>query len=396
MKTPTNRAAGLVAAAATVLLALLPSLAFAHAGAHDGGDWAWPFTPDILTGTLIAAVLYVAGLRRLRGRGASPAQARIVCFFVGLMLIFVALQSPLDALADRSFAFHQVQHLLLHAAGPMFVMLGLPQGPMAAGLPAAFRRWIVQPATSSRLLRALFGALSHAAVATMLFIGSLYFWQIPRYHEMAVLDDGVHYGMHVSMLLAGLFFFRCVFDPRPEPFGAPVRTRMLIVWTALASNIVLGAYTALKSRVLYGAYDLAGRVWGIDALADEQLGGLVAWIPGSMMYVVAALLLLDLWNRQEIKADERRRRGLPPAGAAHPPRADAPALRGAADNRSLALKLGIVAVAVFAIVLAIGGFGVARLHVQPAANKARIAPEGDFASPITARHPMRFDKPERP
>lgn len=342
--------------AAAALVALLPLPLFAHAGAQAAAGWAWRFTPDIVVATSIAAALYLAGLRRLHGRGASPGAARIACFFAGLLSIFVALQSPLDALADRSFAMHQVQHLLLHAAGPMLIMLGLPQGPMAAGTPLALRRWVIQPATSSRALRWLVGALSRPPVAAGLFIGALYFWQIPRYHDMAVLDDGVHYGMHISMLAAGLTFFRCVFDPRPEPFGAPVRTRMLIVWAALAANIVLGAYTALKQSVLYAAYDQAGRAWGLDALADEQLGGLVAWIPGSMMYVVAALLLLDLWGRHETHADERRRRGLPPAGAAlaRP--------RGAADNRALGLKLGIVAIAAFAIVLAIGVSSAVRLR----------------------------------
>ena len=355
MNRPANRRRWLPFVAAAVLAALLPP-AFAHAGAHVVAGSAWRFTPDIVVATSIAAALYFAGLRRLGGRESSPGAARIACFIAGLLSILVALQSPLDAFADHSFAMHQVQHLLLHATGPMLVMLGLPQGPMAAGTPLALRRWVIQPATSSRALRWLVGALSRPPVAAGLFIGALYAWQIPRYHDMAVLDDGVHYAMHISMLVAGLVFFRCVFDPRPEPFGAPVRTRMLIVWAALAANIVLGAYTALKQGVLYAAYDQAGRAWELDALADEQIGGLVAWIPGSMMYVAAALLLLDLWSRHETRADERRRRGLPPAGAAQA------GPRGAPDNRALGLKLGIVAIAAFSIALAIGVSSVALLR----------------------------------
>ena len=365
MTRASERMRSMLATAALVGVAAWPSASLAHVDADPAASawWAWQFTPDIVIGTMIVAALYAAGLHHLKGRSASPSAWRDASFVAGLSLIFLALQSPLDALADHSFALHQIQHLLLHAAGPMLIMLAAPQGPLAAGLPVVLRRYLVAPLARNGALRAVFGLLSRPAVATALFVGSIYFWQVPKHHDLAVLDDAVHYAMHVSMLLAGLLFFWRVLDPRPEPWGARSRTRMLMVWTALAANIVVGSLTTFKAGVLYRAYDELGRLSGLVALTDEQLGGLVMWIPGSMMYVVAALVVLRAWGTSEAKADDRRRRGVA--------RADAPTHRSAdttsrvragvsADNRALALKLTIVAATVFAIVIAIGMLIVAR------------------------------------
>jgi len=349
---------GLLAVAAASLAAL-PSVLFASVDERpaESAWWTWQFAPDIVIATILAAALYASGLYRLRGRGASPSAWRSGSFFAGLALIFLALQSPLDTLADRSFAVHQIQHLLLHSAGPLLIMLAAPQGPVAAGSPPALRHYVLGPVLASRAIRVVFGFLTSPAAATALFVGSAYFWQLPRYHDLAVFDVSVHYGMHVSMLLAGFVFFWCVFDPRPEPWGVRFRTRMLMVWTALASNVLLGSFTTLKEGVLYGAYDKVGRFWGVAALTDEQLGGLVMWIPGSMMYVVAAVIVIRAWGSSEARADDRRRRGAP--GGSTPGRSS-PGVRAAVDNRALALKLTIIAATVFAIVIGVGTLIVTR------------------------------------
>ena len=348
-------------AAATAGLAALPSASLAHADDHPAASawWAWQFSPDIVIGTLVVAVLYASGLHRLQGRGASPSAWRNASFFAGLALIFLALQSPLDALSEHLFAIHQIQHLLLHSAGPMLIMLAAPQGPLAAGSPAALRRYVIGPVTANKALRAVLGFLSRGAPATLLFVGSAYFWQLPKYHDLAVLDDAVHYTMHISMLVAGLLFFWCVLDPRPAPWGARSRARMIAIWTALSGNILLGSFTAFKQSVLYRAYDELGRLWGLDALTDEQLGGLAMWIPGSMMYIVAALVVLRIWGSHEARLDDRRRRGV--MGASAPTHRSPGSASGvAADNRALALKLAVIAATVFAIVIGVGMVAVTR------------------------------------
>ncbi len=358
----TTAAWRLAALAGSAILSL-PVLAHGGDPSAESLWWAWQLTPDIAIATLIAGALHASGMYRLRGRGASPSAWRNASFFGGLAVIFLALQSPLDAAADRSFFVHQIQHLLLHA-GPMLLLLAAPQGALLAGSPAALRRHVIGPLTAAKPLRVAFGFLTHPAIATTLLVASVYFWQWPSYHDLAVRVEGVHYAMHLSMLVAALLFFRAVFDPRPEPWGARPRARMLMVWTALAAGMVLGALTAFKEGVLYGAYDELGRLPGLDALTDEQLGGLVMWIPGCMLYVAAALAVLRFWGRDEAKLDERRRRGFARAG------------RGgvAADNRALALKLAVVTAAVFAIVIGVGVAVVARADAAPPLLEPAVSP----------------------
>jgi len=191
---------------------------------------AWQFTPDIVLVTLLVAVLYGVGLWRSRNKQQATRRWHGVSFYAGLAAMFLALQSPIDTFSEHVFALHQVQHLLLHSLGPMLLMLAAPQGLLIAGIPEWLRRYVLAPVISSRAVRATFGFVSRPAVATLLFVGTLYFWQIPRYHDLAVLNDAVHYSMHVTMLAAGLVFFWRVFDPRPAPLGTRYLVRATMLW----------------------------------------------------------------------------------------------------------------------------------------------------------------------
>jgi putative membrane protein len=323
-----------------------PASALAHADgrAADHHLWtAWNITPEIFIGTVIVAAIYGAGLWKQRRKQHAAASWPHVAFFSGLAAVFLALQSPLDALADRSFFMHQLQHLLLQTAGPMLLMLAAPQAILVAGVPAALRRGVLGPILASRPVRGAFGFLARPWIAALLLVASLYAWHWPPYHDLAVLDDTVHYFMHFSMLAAGLFFFFAVFDPRPAPLGARYGTRINILWAAMTANVILGASLALKDTALYAAYEQIGRLWELSALEDEQLGALIMWIPGSAACVPAFMVLLRMWSSQEARLEERRRRGIP---------ASVVAVRTA--NYRVALWLALAAFAGFAGTLGIG------------------------------------------
>ena len=306
---------------AALIASAVPCVALAHVddGPAAGALHAWEFSPDIVIGSLLVAALYVAGLRRLHARAAGPSAWRALGFLGGVGLLFLALQSPLDALSEHSFFFHQIQHLLVHSVAPMLIMLAAPQGALVAGSPAALRRFVIAPAMTNHVLRAAFRFLSRPAAASLLFIGTLFAWQYPAYHDIAVLDDGVHYAMHVSMLFAGLVFFWSVFDSRPAPLGAGYGVRLAMLTVAILSSILLGAITTFKPAPLYTAYDTLGRLWDLGALTDERLGGMIIWIPGSMMCAVAALVVIRFWGGHEHRLD---------GGAISDPRERAAAPRG--------------------------------------------------------------------
>ena len=346
---------------------MLPAIVLAHVseGPAESSASAWQFTPDVVLLTLFFVVLYVAGLRRLRGRSNYPSPWRSASFLVGMALVFLALQSPIDALSEHLFFVHQIQHFLLHSAGPMLVMLGEPQAPLIAGSPPWLRHYLIGPVMANRPLRAVFRAISRPIGATTLFVGSLYVWQWPAFHDLAVRDEGVHYVMHISMLIAGLVFFWCIFDTRPAPLGARYGTRVTMLWAAVVGNILLGAITTLKPTALYAAYDDFGRLWGLTALPDEQLGGLILWIPPSMMCLIALFVVIQSWSAHESKVAPRIERNLgrpvvsAPAAWDRMPEGRA---RVAARNRALGLKLATLAIAVFAGILVLGAVILVRTH----------------------------------
>lgn len=343
-----------------VLLMAQSALAHSDLDSAAANPWAaWQFTPDIVFGTLLMAALYGAGLWRSRYKQQTIRPWQGVCFYTGLAAIFLALQSPTDTLSDHVFALHQVQHLLLHSLGPMLFMLAAPQGLLISGMPEWLRRHVLAPIIMSHAIRAIFGVISRPAVATFLFVGTLYFWQIPSYHELAVLDDVVHYLMHVTMLAAGLVFFWRVFDSRPAPFGARYLVRAVMLWVAICTNILIGAFLTFKQAVLYSAYDVFGRLWGLDALTDEQFGGLTIWIPGSMMCVVALLIVIRIWGKHDTKFEDRRQRGIPVVSASsYDPTLTSRdfEVQMRSKNRALAFRLAIISLTVFA-----GAIGVATL-----------------------------------
>ena len=265
---------------------------------------AWEFEPDIVIGTLLACLIYAAGMKR-RGYGTRRHMLRHVSYFSGVASIFLALESPIDAFADQLFWVHQIQHLLLRMIGPMLIMLSAPQAFLVRGLPRALREGALAPLASAGIMRSLFGLLASAPVITMLFVAALYVWQYPPIHDAAILNDGIHYTMHISMLAAGLLFFWRIFDPRPAPKGLAYGKRLMMLLMVMLTQIGLGAYLTLKTEVLYPAYEIAGAMSSMKPLADEMIGGFIVWVPSSMMCLVAVIVVIHAWGKEETRAEER-------------------------------------------------------------------------------------------
>jgi putative membrane protein len=326
-------------------LLIAPSAALAHSDEIHPGEpimSMWQFEPEIVAGLLIAAALYVAGVRR----GAATKWWRHSLFFAGLVALGAALLSPIEPLADHVFAIHQIEHMLLRTIGPMLILLSQPQAALMRGMPDWLRRRVFGPLVASRGVRGIFGFFSQPVIATLLFVGVSWFWMIPRWHDIAILDEPIHYSWHVSLLVTGLFFFSIIFDPRAAPAGPRLGTRLIMFWCAAMGNILLGAFLTFKSMPLYHAYDIMGRMFGLDAVTDEQIGGLTMWIPGCMMFAVSAILILHRWGLDEERSAERRRR----MGTV-----EAHAARRAANlnrsNRAVAVGLGSFVIFVLFVAL---------------------------------------------
>lgn len=321
------------------LLLMTPGMGWPHGGGvvEELQPWAsWPFVPELLIGVAVAAMFYIRGWMQRRDRIGAISAWRHAGFFAGLFALLIALQSPLDVLAEHSFTMHQFQHMFLRAIGPMLLMLAAPQVLLIAGMPEWLRAQVLAPLLASRVAGAIFGFFAHPFVATFFLLAVPVFWHIPQYHNLSIMDVPVHYVMHITMLLSGMFFFWRVLDPRPAPLGAGYGTRIVMSWAAIAGNIPLGAYITIKSVALYPAYDVKGRLWDLSALADEQMGGVVIWSPGSMMFAVLLVLVIRFWGVRERQLDQRGRgttRGTTQTSVA-------------AANRRMGLRLAAIAVMV--------------------------------------------------
>lgn len=286
---------------ASLLLLALPLPAFGH-GDHldpDTSPWSmWAFSPEILIGIAIAGLIYWRGTRH----GLADARWRAAAFAGGLFALFVALISPVEELADHIFAVHQVEHMLLRTIAPMLIFLARPQAAMVRGLPAGMSRFFA----GRGWLRAVIDGLRYPPVVTVLFLAASWFWMIPRYHDLAIENEPIHYLWHISLLVTGLLFFSVIFDRRTAPQGPGLGTRLAMFGAAALGNIALGSFLTFKTVPLYHAYIELGHMWHVSMLTDEQTGGIIMWIPGTMMFAVSALVVLFRFASEEQRVTDQR------------------------------------------------------------------------------------------
>jgi putative membrane protein len=230
------------------------------------------------------------------------------------------LHTRLDYFFEHEFFMHRLQHLVLHHLGPFFIALSYPGAALRAGIPFAWRQRFVRPALQSPVVRKLLDVVMHPVVAVTLFVGLIYFWLLSPIHFVAMLDWRLYRVMNWSMVIDGLLFWWLVLDPRPAP---PARLspgkRVLVVIAAIPPQIVLGAFIFFTPHELYPIYSICGRAFTwLSPMRDQQIGGLLLWIPGSMMSVIGALIALRHWMRLSARGRLRsERRATTARGVAH-------------------------------------------------------------------------------
>ena len=237
----------------------------------------------------------------LRGHARTPASARMpawrcACFLAGVVMLYAVLLSRFDDLAQHMFFLNRVQHLAMHHLGPFLIALSWPGETIARGMPPSLRRLC-----GNRALRRTLTMLQQPMLATLLFEGLLLFWLIPPVMFRAMLDWRIYALMNASMVLDGLLFWFLVLDPRPAPAAAiGFFTRLCMAFLIIFPQIVAGTVIGLAQHDLYRTFALCGRVYpAIDALLDQQIGGLILWVPAGMMSALASLIVMARMFRHE-------------------------------------------------------------------------------------------------
>lgn len=245
-------------------------------------------------------------MRGARARRGWPLW-RTALFLLGLAAILVALASPIDGLALRLFSVHMVQHMLLLAVAPPLLLLGAPIRPLLRGLPQALRRTVIRAIARNTAFRALVHLLRRPLVAAALYVVGLYAWHVPALYDAAIDDGTIHVVEHTWFLVTALLFWSVVIDPLPFRATLPYAARIpFLLLVGAAQNTILGGLLAFSDRPFYAPYLRTTSAFGLDAAADQRLGGAIMWVPGDLIFLAAASAAFFLWLQSEEQAQRLR------------------------------------------------------------------------------------------
>ena len=271
------------------LLAASSSPAIAHAGADHSDAPGWMLDPLVTVPLACVLLLFLVGRWRLAQRSKLP-RSRAWLFLGGWLVLTAALISPLHEGGERSFTLHMIEHELIMLVATLLLAAASAGGVLAWGLPGPLRtalggRWRMP-------LAGIWRRLTEPVTATILQALMMWAWHAPAFFDRALTSQGWHVAQHLSFVLASLIFWRAMLDVRR---GGYLVSAVCLFLTSLVEG-VLGALMALSASPWYPAYAAMGMSGiGLDPVSDQQLAGLVMWIPGGLVHGAAALAFLYRW-----------------------------------------------------------------------------------------------------
>jgi putative membrane protein len=241
----------------------------------------WEFDPGVVIPLALSAILYLRGARI--SRGATRIQQLL--FWSGWATLVIALVSPLDPLGESLFSAHMAQHeILMLISAPLFV-LSRPLAPMLWGMPFTWRRPFGQAARA---------AVIRPSVAWCVHAVALWVWHVPALFDATLASEWIHAAQHLSFFGSALLFWWSLFEARGHNYGASV----LYIFTTATHTSILGALLTFAPSIWYQPYATTTAPWGLAPLEDQQLGGLIMWVPAGLVYIATGLALFARWLRE--------------------------------------------------------------------------------------------------
>lgn len=248
----------------------------------------WDWEPTILIGTalILGLYLYAIGPFLERHGFESVSMGKALAFVLGVDIIFLALVSPLDALSDKFlFSAHMVQHLLLTMVGPMLMVIGTPE-------------WFLRPIVRNKVLFPVARFLTYPAVAFVLFNGDFFLWHAPALYDATLINSTLHIFEHLTFIVFGILFWWPLLSPSKDLPRLSIGGQVLYLFFGGMPSVLLGAGLTFAPP-LYAPYIAAPRAWGISAATDQQLGGLIMWVPVNISYIIVMSALFLRWMQKK-------------------------------------------------------------------------------------------------
>jgi putative copper resistance protein D len=269
-------------------------------------DWRF----DVIFGTaaIVFAALYLAGVRRLRGRGDRWPAARTVAWLLGCAVLLVATSSGLGRYMPAMFSMHMAVHMLLSMLVPILLVLGGPVTLALRALPAAgrddppgMREWLLA-GLHSRVSK----FVSNPIIATVLFVAGFYGLYFGGIFDAAAGSHAGHVAMNIHFLLSSYIFYWVVIGIDPTPRPIPPLARLAVLLASLPLHAVFGVVLMGTQSVLAESFYRSLHLsWHTDLLGDQKLGGGIAWAAGEGPLVIAIVALLVQWRRSDERTAKR-------------------------------------------------------------------------------------------
>jgi putative membrane protein len=274
----------------------------------DTRAWAfvesWSWEPGLISTFVLTLGVYAIGWARLRRRAngrASPNPARTTAFVSGIALAWFALLSPISTYSGLFFFLHMTQHLLLVLGVVPLLLLANPLVTLLWGLPEAVRMALGSLLRTGGFVRWFAGVLTQPLVAGTLFVAALGLWHVPVLYDLAQGRTATHDLEHMVFTVTAALYWWPVIQPSGRRRLSYGRAVLYLMPPFLESNLI-GALLTFASTPLYATYAAAPRVWELSVVQDQQLAGLVMWVPGGLYFLAPMLIMLaKAFEQEELK-----------------------------------------------------------------------------------------------
>ena len=263
---------------------------------------SWEWRADVLVPLVLTLTFYGLGWKRIRsvssgcsgGRLQSLGSGwRLTTYLVGCFLVALALLSPLEVLSGQLFFMHMIQHLFLVMCAPPLLLMANPFPVLLWGMPSGIRRWVGSGFCRHASFRRALVLLTRPGLVWLYFVVLYVGWHDPAAYDAALRSDIIHDIEHLSFFVASLLYWWHVTAAGPRVHaGFHYGWRIAYLLVTVPVNMLIGIVITFARQPIYHYYTEVPRPWNLSVMEDQMLGGVIMWIPGSMMLLIAVLVIV--------------------------------------------------------------------------------------------------------
>jgi putative membrane protein len=244
----------------------------------------WSIHPSTVIGIFALAAIYLWRASQAPPGEQTPRGAQRFSFFAGLFLMFACLNGPLHDLSDDYlFSAHMVQHLLLTLVMPPMLIYGVSG-------------WMLRPLLANRILGPIARRITRPAWCFVIFNLSIAVWHIPYFYNAAMANHNIHIVEHLIFMASAVLMWWPLMSPLPELPRLPYPGQLLYTFLLSLPMSVVAVYITLADHILYPAYSAAPRIFPLSPMDDQMIGGLIMWIPGTLIFTIILTVVFFKWS----------------------------------------------------------------------------------------------------